>query len=151
MTMRKFNYILSILILALCFFFWIDAAGIRPPAHIYPKTVIAITAFLAVALLVQSIFFPKALIQGKPFEGTKYGRVLTTLLSTIVYFFAVKTIGFYVSSFFFLVIVTWILGDKSEGVKALARLGILGIVVVGLVYASFKLFLKVPTPPGILF
>jgi hypothetical protein len=149
--MRKFNYILSILILALCFFFWIDAAGIRPPAHIYPKTVIAITAFLAVALLVQSIFFPKALIQGKPFEGTKYGRVLTTLLSTIVYFFAVKTIGFYVSSFFFLVIVTWILGDKSEGVKALARLGILGIVVVGLVYASFKLFLKVPTPPGILF
>ncbi|KJS83378.1 MAG: hypothetical protein JM58_12730 [Peptococcaceae bacterium BICA1-8] len=151
MSMRKINYIISTLILALCYFFWNDAAGIRPPAHIYPQTVIAVTAFLAFALLIQSIFFPKALIQGKPFEGTKYSRVITSIIATIVYYFVLKAIGFYVSSFFFIIILTWLLGDRRVGLKIFAKLGILGIVVMGLVYAAFKIFLKVPTPPGILF
>jgi len=151
MSMRKINYILSILILALCFLFWTDAAGIRPPAHIYPKTVIAVTAFLAASLFIQSIFFPKALKQGNPFQGTNWKRVIITIASTIIFLFAVNTIGFYVSSFAFLVIVTWILGDKEVSLKAISKLGVLGIVVMGIVYASFKIFLKVPTPKGILF
>ncbi|MFZ7102748.1 MAG: tripartite tricarboxylate transporter TctB family protein [Peptococcaceae bacterium] len=149
--MRKINYIIAILILVLSYFFWTDAAGIRPPAHIYPKTIIAIAAFLACALLVQAIFFPKALKQGNPFAGTKYGRVALTIVATIIYYFALKTIGFYVTSFFFIIILTWLLGDRKVGLKIFARLGILGIVVMGLVYASFKVFLKVPTPTGILF
>ncbi|MFZ5943579.1 MAG: tripartite tricarboxylate transporter TctB family protein [Bacillota bacterium] len=151
MEMRKVNFIIAGLILTISYFFWTDAAGIRPPAHIYPKTIIAITAFLGFALLIQSIFFPKSLIQGKPFEGINYPRVLTTIVATIIYFFVLKTIGFYVTSFFFIIILTWILGEREIGLKIFAKLGLLSLVVMGLVYASFKVFLNVPTPTGILF
>jgi len=151
MSMRKVNIISAVLILALSFLFWNDAAGIRPPAHIYPKTIIAITAFLGFALLIQAIFFPKTVSQTKPFAGLKYNRVLLTVITTVIYYFALKTIGFYVSSFFFIIILTWLLGEREFGVKVFAKLGILSIVVMGLIYLAFKVFLKVPTPTGILF
>ena len=76
MDMRKINIISGIIILALSAIFWMDAAKIRPPAHIYPKTIIAIIAFLGLALLIQAVFFPKSLSQTKPFTGLNYNRVL---------------------------------------------------------------------------
>lgn len=151
MSMRKVNIISSILILVMSFIFWNDAAGIRPPAHIYPKTIIAITGFLGFALLIQAIFFPKSVAQTKPFAGLKYKRVLLTIISTILYYFALKTIGFYVSSFFFIIILTWLLGEREIGLKVFTKLGTLSIVVMALIYLAFKVFLKVPTPTGILF
>lgn len=151
MSMRTFNYIFSVIVIALCFFFWQDAASIRPPAHIYPKTIIAVAGFLAFSLLLQSLFFPSSLIQRNPFEGTKWFRVLTIIFATIIYYFAVKTIGFYVSSFIFIIITTWFLGDRTINIKVFGRLATLSLVLNVIVYASFKLFLKVPTPTGILF
>lgn len=148
MSMRKVNIILSLLILGLCFIFWRDAANINPPAHIYPKTIIITAGLLACILLIQAIFFSKNRANENPFKGTNYGRVLTTLVSAIIFFVSINIIGFYVSSFFFIIIVTWILGDKGGGIKAFAKLGLLSIVVTSLVYVSFKIFLKVPTPTG---
>lgn len=151
MSMRNVNIISGILILATSFLFWNDAADIRPPAHIYPKTIIAIVAFLGLALLIQAIFFPKAVAQTRPFAGIKYKRVLLTIVSSIIYYFALKSIGFYVSSFFFIIILTWLLGEREVGAKVFARLGALSIIVMTLIYLAFKVFLKVPTPTGILF
>jgi len=151
MSMRIVNIFSAILILTLSFLFWNDSAGIRPPAHIYPKTIIAITAFLGLALLIQAIFFPKAVSQTKPFVGLKYNRILITVITTVIYYFALKTIGFYVSSFFFIIVLSWLLGDRQFGLKILSKLGTLSIVVMGLIYLAFKVFLKVPTPTGILF
>lgn len=151
MPMRKVNIISAILILALSILFWNDAAGIRPPAHIYPKTIIAITGFLGLALLIQAIFFPKAVAQTKPFAGLNYKRVFITVISTVIYYYALKTIGFYVSSFFFIIVLAWLLGEREVGAMVFAKLGILSIVVMGLIYLAFKVFLKVPTPTGILF
>ncbi|NLT96226.1 MAG: hypothetical protein GXW85_12005 [Clostridia bacterium] len=149
--MRKVNIISGILLLAISILFWNDAAGIRPPAHIYPKTIIAIVAFLSIALLIQAIFFPKAVAQTRPFAGIKYKRVLLTIFSSIIYYYALKVIGFYVSSFFFIIILTWLLGEREVGVKVFARLGTLSIIVMTLIYLAFKVFLKVPTPTGIFF
>ncbi|MGI6226708.1 MAG: tripartite tricarboxylate transporter TctB family protein [Peptococcales bacterium] len=151
MDMRKINIISGIIILALSAIFWMDAAKIRPPAHIYPKTIIAIIAFLGLALLIQAVFFPKSLSQTKPFTGLNYNRVLVAILTTLMYYFGIKTIGFYVSSFFFIIVLTWLLGEREVGIKVFARLGTLSIVVMGLIFLGFNVFLKVPTPTGILF
>lgn len=151
MSMRKINIIVGTIILVLSYFFWTDAAAIRPPAHIYPKTVIGITAFLGLTLLIQALFFSKGIADVKPLENMKIGRVLIVIISTIIYYYCLKTIGFFVTSFFFIIVLTWLLGDRQIGLKVFAKLGLLSIVVMGLVYVSFKVFLKVPTPPGILF
>ena len=68
-----------------------------------------------------------------------------------MYYFGIKTIGFYVSSFFFIIVLTWLLGEREVGIKVFARLGTLSIVVMGLIFLGFNVFLKVPTPTGILF
>lgn len=151
MSMRMVNIISGIITLAVSFIFWNDAAGIRPPAHIYPKTIIAIAAFLGVALLVQGIFFPKNVAQTKPFAGLKYKRVLLTIIATIIYYFSLTFIGFYVSSFFYIIVLTWLLGTREVGVKVFAKLGTFSIIVMVLIYLAFKVFLSVPTPTGILF
>ncbi len=153
MTMRQINYFLGIGGLLLSFFFYREAGNIMGDAGLYPKTVITVLAFLSVLLLIQNHFRPLESAKVKmPFKDTRWVVIMGTIFGAGFYIWLVDVVGFYVTSFFFLIIATYLLsGEKKFNPKTLITLTVMATIVVGVVYLAFKVFLKVQTPTGILF
>ncbi len=152
MTMRRINVIIGVCSILFSIAFYTQAKTMRPPANYYPMTIIATIGFLGVALLIQNHFKPMALAFTTPFKGTRWLVIWGTILGSIIYVWLVDVIGFYVSSFAFLIIATSLLSDEpSFKGKPFMRIIGMSFIVLALVYLGFKLFLKVPTPSGILF
>lgn len=152
MSKKRLNIALSLITLIICAVFWNSAIHIAEPADVYPKVLIATIAFLAVVILVQAIFFRKEDTDVYPFAGVHYNRVLSTVVLSFVYYFGVKYIGFYVSSFIFIIVLSMLLGKKEDRtVKELAKVTLISLVVTGIIYLGFGVFLRVPTPTALFF
>lgn len=78
-------------------------------------------------------------------------RATVIVLATFVYVACIVYIGFYVSTFVYLILGSWYLNDKGFSVPALGISVIFSIVVCVVLYLTFTLFLKVPTPSGLFF
>lgn len=84
-------------------------------------------------------------------EKLDYGRAWLVIIASLVYVAAINIIGFYVFTFAFLGLLSWLLSERGRNLPALGISGLFGLVVTGVLYATFWLFLKVPTPAGFLF
>lgn len=80
-----------------------------------------------------------------------YGRAFLMILATVIYIVAINVVGFYISSFVFLTLMSWYLSDWGLNLASLGISTGFAVILTGAVYATFALFLGVPTPPGILF
>lgn len=153
MSMKQLNILLSVVTLIICSVFWKSAITIAEPADVYPKTLIIVIGLLAIVILIQALFFKKEDSNVYPFSGTKYNRVIMTIVATFIYYLAVKYIGFYVSSFIFMVILSLLLGkkEKRKDVKEVQRCILISFITIGIIFLAFTCFLHVPTPVGLLF
>lgn len=152
MSMKNLNILLSIITLIFCFIFYKSAINIVEPADIYPKTLIIVIGILAIIILIQAVFFRKNDKAVYPFSNIKYRRVMLTTVSTFIYYFCVKYVGFYVSSFIFIIILSILLGKKeAQNKKEIVKVILISLIVMIVIYLGFGLFLKVPTPKALLF
>lgn len=125
---------------------WAD----EPRAVIFPKVVLVIMAVLSALLLIQNLLLKKsaARVKQKPFP---FQRALLCFFMIVVYLSLMESVGFYLSSFLFFVVVTFTLGTGGMDTrKALARIGVSALFVVVL-FVLFNKLLLVQTPKGILF
>lgn len=150
MSMKQLNILLSAVILIFCFIFWKSAIKIVEPADVYPKTLIIVIGLLAIIILLQALFFKKNDINIYPFANIKYGRVILTIVLSFIYYFGVKYVGFYVSSFLFIIVLSILLG-KNKNMKEVIKVILLSLIVTSIIYLGFGVFLKVPTPKALLF
>ena len=148
MSMKQLNILLSAVILIFCFIFWKSAIKIVEPADVYPKTLIIVIGLLAIIILLQALFFKKNDINIYPFANIKYGRVILTIVLSFIYYFGVKYVGFYVSSFLFIIVLSILLG---KNMKEVIKVILLSLIVTSIIYLGFGVFLKVPTPKALLF
>lgn len=152
MSMKQLNILLSVVTLIICAVFWSSAVNIVEPADVYPKALIIVIGSLAVVILIQALFFKKDDSKVYPFANLKYNRVITTIIFAFVYYFGVEYIGFYVSSFIFIIVLSFFLGKKEDRtLKEFAKLIVISLVVTAIIYLGFDVFLKVPTPDALLF
>jgi len=152
MSMKQLNILLSVITLIVCAVFWRSAITIVEPADVYPKTLIIVIGLLAIMILFQAIFFKPKDHDVYPFANMKYGRVILMTVSMFLYYFAVKYIGFYVSSFIFIILLSMLLGKKeNKDKKEIVKVILLSFIVTGIIYLGFGVFLKVPTPKALLF
>ncbi|HBW38760.1 tripartite tricarboxylate transporter TctB family protein [Desulfosporosinus sp. BICA1-9] len=73
------------------------------------------------------------------------------VLATFVYVACVIYIGFYVSTFVYLILGSWYLNERGFTLPALIVSAIFSIGVSAVLYLTFTVFLLVPTPAGLLF
>lgn len=150
MSMKQLNIILAICTLIVSFFFWKSASTIVGEAGTYPKALIALMAFFAVCILLQALFFKKDDKNQKPFANIKWFRVGITIIVTVLYYFSAKYIGFYSSSFIYIILLSLIL-EKKRTAKTVVLLTIISLVVTIIIYLAFGIFLRVSVPKGLLF
>lgn len=111
---------------------------------------------MAIAVMIKAWFFPneeKSAI--KPFESVTFSRVFVSILAVALYLLGMQFIGFYVSTFVFMVSLIIILEHLQEEPTPLTKRNLLMYVAISLgttltVYIAFSLFLSVPTPEGLL-
>ena len=79
-------------------------------------------------------------------------RVLSMLIAAVAYMALINVLGFFVSSFLFMAITAWYLGDPAKPFVKRFGVGVIcGFVVCFAIWLTFVLLLSVPTPEGLLF
>lgn len=149
MNMKKATYIMGGIILLLCFLAWLQTNTITPPAEIYPRALLIITAGLTLIMLLRTIQGKSALFFEKPFENARLIQVLVVIILTGIFILGMQFLGFYVSTFLFILFGTLYLEENISKHSVVSAI-VLGLVVDGIVYVTFNVFLSVPTPVGVL-
>ena len=132
------------------------------PANVFPYAVISIVIVCALIILIKSLTLTARTKQQLRVQATdgdiedqkprgNTNNLPLIIVSSILYIAFIKLIGFYISSFIFLFILTFFLQDKSLSPRTRSiRSVTVAPIVVALVYILFDLFLNVPVPSGIL-
>ncbi|MBM7554459.1 tripartite tricarboxylate transporter TctB family protein [Thalassobacillus pellis] len=148
---RVQDIVVSIIVLAISFLFYINTKTLTPPADIFPKVVIGIFSILGVILLVKAIFYRKygeEADEETP-EKVDMKRRWFSITGLLAYIFLVPILGFYVTSGIYLVLVSISLNDEKISVKSLVKPITIASLVMLALYGTFTVFLRVPVPGGI--
>jgi len=84
-------------------------------------------------------------------EHLVYSRAWVMIGATVLYLIGMDLIGFYVTTGVFLIGVSWYFNDHGFTLRSFGKSALFGVVMTVAIYATFSLFLQVPTPEGILF
>lgn len=128
---------------------YLSLRGIDPEAALFPTMLLVIMGALSLAVLIPALWRkqPRAKEKGEAFP---FSKVILFSACMVAYIIAVKTLGFYLSSFLFILIVpTLIAKEKRITITSGARS--LGIAVgfTGILYLLFNTFFHVMTPVGV--
>ena len=148
MKMKKTDIGVVIVFYVICAFFYTQTVKLKSTIQTYPKFIVIVLFGLTTLYLIQMILNAKrnGVESGKSdFAGFQVVQFFGCLALTILYLLAVNFIGFYVSTFVFLVASLLFLKVKP------LPTAIATVAILLLVYLAFTLFLKVKLPKGILF
>lgn len=150
MSRRKADLIAGIVSIIVALVFGIQGRELSFLSNLFPLTLEAFLVLSGVALLVRGFLSGEGQTNSNE-EKLDYGRGWLVIIASLVYVAAINFVGFYVSSFVFLTLLSWFLGDRRWNLHAWGISSLFGLVVTGILYVAFWLFLKVPAPQGILF
>jgi len=146
---KKSDISVIVFVYLICIFFYVFLQELPPEAQTYPLCLICGLAILDTLFLVINVIKSKAHgIENDlhvVFDGFLKKQFFTILIACILYIFFVYTIGFYITSVAYLILIMAFL--KVPLKSSLLTVCILGIVI----YFVFTMFLKVPLPMGIIF
>lgn len=149
LSSRKADIYCGIAGITVAFAFYIQGRSLEYESNLFPLVLEAFLTLTGIYLLVSG-FTRKHYKPMNP-ENIAYGRAFLIIGATIVYILGIMFIGFYVSSFAFLTVMSWLLSDRGRTPASLGISTFFGLILTGAVYVTFSLFLNVPTPSGILF
>ena len=148
-TMKKTDIGVVGFMYAVCAFFFLMSRDLKKGARIYPLCIIAILFLLTTGYVVEMLFAAKknGVTSGIPeiFEGFQPKQFFIVLGMLIAYLIGMYFVGFYLA--------TIVLMAASLLYLRVPKWQILisTIVIIGLVYGAFTMFLGVKLPVGLLF
>lgn len=148
MTVKQKDLVLGLALLVTVAAFAMQSLHLEYPANVFPWSLEALLAVFALVVLVQAARRRDAAPRSG--EAVQVGRIIGILVASIVYLIVIPLLGFYTTSFLFMTLISWLVGERRD-LRGLLNGAVVGVLLVGVVYAGFWLFLKVPTPSGILF
>jgi hypothetical protein len=148
--MRNADRIISIVLLGICAFFFVEARSFTRFGRFFPLTIIIILAALSFLLLVLSFIKPKrSVIFGRLHR--KHIAIAVSILLIGTWGFLINILGFVVTSVILFTVINVLLDEKHRSLGSiLKKTGIIA-VVVGAFYLFFAQLLLVPFPRGYLF
>ena len=146
--MKRSDRITSLLLLALCVFFFIKAEKFSPLSGLFPRVVLVILAALSLLLLILSFVRKK---DGGTFDTMAFRHVptLISLALMVAWGLLIPVAGFLVTSIVFFTAITLYLDRTATKRKKIQRVGITAAVTVGF-WLFFTKVLYVPFPEGFL-
>lgn len=136
--------------LAITIIMYLSLSGVsQPKAAVFPTILLVIMGTLSLAILIPALWQRHPILKekGEPFPIAKVGLFFGCM---VIYIIAVKTVGFYLSSFLFILIVPIIIAGRkrltiTSGAKSLG----IAVGFTGILYLLFDTFFHVMTPAGI--
>ena len=108
----------------------------------FPKTIAVMLFVCAGFFLLQGLRRNATAHDGAPWDFAGVFKILSLLTVTVVYVAAMEPLGFVISTFIYLVAGGYVFGDRRWPMLCVAS-----TFSTALLYAAFKVWLKVPLPP----
>ncbi len=152
MSKRNSDLIAGITSLLIAAIFWSQGLKLGTESNLLPKVLEYFIIIAGLGVLVRGFLRGKD-VQGshEEKEGLNWTRAIVIIIATIVYVICIAYIGFYVSTVLYLLLGSWYLNEKGFTLSSLVFSLVFGVGVSGILYATFTVFLQVPTPTGLLF
>ena len=151
-TMRVMNLLLGLLLLALGGYILFEASDFSEMGARFPLLVGYGFLLLGVILLAMNLA-PKAAIvaSSRPFAEVPWRTWGTVVGALALFGFAVDVIGFYESSFLFVLFTYWLLAPRGlSQARRLTAAVVFAAPFTIAVYIAFRLVLEIPTPHGLI-
>jgi len=150
-VINRYDLIVAILVISGSLAIYKFALKVKDPlSAIFPSATLIIMAGLASLLLVQVLV---SMVSNKKLDATgidiPISKVVLLFLYTVVYFYSLNRIGFYLSSFLFYAVFPFLFRrSKDTLLKDLSVKIVVSCIFMGILYFLFNLILKVQTPAG---
>ncbi|MEG6521259.1 tripartite tricarboxylate transporter TctB family protein [Desulfotomaculum sp. 1211_IL3151] len=149
MTNKVADILTGLVSILVALAFYVQGTELAFESNIYPMTMEIFLVITGIYMIVRGVRDNSG--EAKDKTDINYTRGAVIVVATALYLIGIKFIGFYVTSFAFLVLVSWYLSDKGLTIKSLGVSTVFAVILIAAVYGTFSLFLDVPTPAGILF
>lgn len=149
MTMRQWNFLIGMFLLGSSVFIYIHTWGFPKEPRLFPMILLIALFIMSGWLVFQSIALPSLEAGRKVLAKWPVLGLLVVTGLTVLYVILVKAVGFYLSTFFFM-IGTPLYLRRGRDARFYAVCGAVAVGFTGLMYLVFHEFLKVPTPVGVL-
>jgi putative tricarboxylic transport membrane protein len=156
-SMIKMNYLLVVITYAVCAIFYYKTLDIVAPADVYPRMLLLFMFILATLLLIFTVRVSRLVKENEdkvkeieyPWANINNKRVWVAILVTAAYLVCMVFIGFYVTTFLYMVALMFWYSDNHDA-KTFLQIVLASAVITVIVYVAFWTFLQVPTPTGLL-
>lgn len=150
-SMRSANIFLSIGLIGLSVSGIVAAQSFSPRAAQLPYLIFCMLILMAAILLYVNVPSKSGKLRASeyPFAKVPWRLCLVSAVALVLFGIGADTLGFYESGFLFLLVLTWMMSiGKPPGRRLLAS-ALFAISFDVVLYAAFKIILRIPTPPGI--
>ena len=150
MTKRKSDLFAGSASVLAALVFMVQGFGLSKRSNTMPFVLEIFLIVLGIYLIIRGIR-TNAAEKGQESEELNWVKSTVIVLGTFIYVACIIYIGFYVSTFVYLILGSWYLNEKGLALSALAFSSSFSIGITVVLYLTFTVFLKVPTPSGLLF
>jgi hypothetical protein len=146
--MKRADRISSLVILAICVFFFAGAKEFSPLSGLFPRVVLFILGLLSLLLFIATFLHRN---DGAEFDSASFRHIpsLIALLLMVAWGILIPVIGFLVTSLIFFPLITLYLDRNTTGKKKLGRIATVEGLTAGF-FLFFTQVLYVPFPEGFL-
>ena len=146
---RLTELIAGVIPLGITALMYLSLRGLDPKATLFPTILLAFCGFLSLVILLPVLWQKTPLAKEKG-EAFPFSKVALFFVCMVAYIVAVKTVGFYLSSFLFVLIIPVLMVGRKQltlisGLKNLA----VAVGFTGILYLLFNNLFHVMTPVGI--
>ncbi len=151
MTKRKSDILAGLVSILVAVAFMVQGFKLSDRVNAMPLVLEIFLIVTGIYMLIRG-FISKGAEKGEEGEADiNWVRAMVIVLATFVYVAGVIYIGFYVSTFVYLLLGSWYLNEKGLTLSALMLSLIFSTAISGVLYLIFTVLLLVPTPAGLFF
>ena len=153
--LRGYDAAYSVLLLGICAWLYSMLDELAPSTALFPRIVLTVLMLSMGALLAKTVFFGRLYANKteSPFSGTRWTALSGVLIVWGLYLWGVGVLGFYVSSFLMVLVLTVMLraaaGEVGSPRSLLACL-VFSVIYGIAAYIVFKIFFGIVTPTGLI-
>lgn len=153
--LRGYDAAYSVLLLGICAWLYSMLDELAPSTALFPRIVLTVLMLSMGALLAKTVFFGRLYANKteSPFRGTRWTALSGVLIVWGLYLWGVGVLGFYVSSFLMVLVLTVMLraaAGEAGSPRSLLSCLVFSVIYGIAAYIVFKIFFGIVTPTGLI-
>ncbi|TGE35581.1 tripartite tricarboxylate transporter TctB family protein [Desulfosporosinus fructosivorans] len=151
MTKRKSDLLAGLVSVLVAVVFMVQGSELTERSNTFPQVLEIFLIVTGIYLITRGIRTNGAEKGVEEVNDLHWLKPTVIVLATFIYVAGIVYIGFYVCTLVYLLLGSWYLNEKGFTLSALVFSSFFSIGITVVLYLTFTVFLKVPTPNGLLF